>query len=683
MRRLPCSLAIPILILSAMATGGRLRAQDPALKDTFQQARDLWAKNGDREGATAKLEQVVAALAPKGKTLDADWRHRLCQAYNLLAVLDDRSPATRGRAQERLQALLDLNPGYELDRDISTTRLLNTYTQMRGARFGLVRFTFDPQGGTLLVDGAESPASGEMWLPLGTRQVAYLRPGFGRQDQTLTVGSKPGTATFHLDRISSTLRIFTSPSGTDVLLDGKPMGTTSGVLAPADKAAADKAGVAPDQLSAGFTLDGVAPGKHTLELKAPCHETKSVEVPARFGDAKQDFDLEAFVLKSSAGSLVLESPAPGGDLYLDGDRKGPLPQSLPICSGAHDLEVRFPSGAWSRHLDVKDGDKISLTARPLPRLAYVGLDPSADFSGRDRMVQALAKLGERLTSVAFVAPKTAELPEVAQARLKEMNGAELILSVKPAGEGIGAPVALEISTLDGLSEIIIVQPFDEDPLADLVGRLNAVPMVEEPGCGLTLLDVQGQPGPFVLSVDAEAKSAGVLPLKALTSVDGQPIKTVAEFRAKLAQAKGTLQVAQGGTPMALTVKAQPLEIPLNSDRYSYPAVLSALRLRALGAKGDEAGLVHLNLALALMHFRRYDQALEHLKSARLSRDRGVCQGTIAYDEGLCFRALGPQYQDQALKAFQSAAQYPAATLLGPDGPLVAPLAKQALDDLHP
>lgn len=677
MRRSLAPFLLPALLAPAV-----LCAQDPALKDTFQQARDLWAKNGDRVGATAKMEQVVAALAPQVKSLDAEWRHRLCQAYNLLAVLDDRSPATRPHAQDRLQALLDTDPGYELDRDLSTTRLLNAYSQLRAQRFGLVRFTLEPQGGTLKVDGQVMAATGEAWLALGTRQVSYERPGYGLQGQGVPVGARPSAATFHLDRTSTALRIFTSPSGADVLLDGKPVGTTSGTLAPLDKAVADKAGVPPGDISAGFVFDGVGPGQHTLELRAPCHAPKTIEIPARFGDAKQDFDLEPFVLKSSAGALKVDSPAPGAELYLDGDRKGALPQSLPICSGSHDLEVRFPSGAWSKHLEVKDGDQLAFTARPMPRLAFLGLDPATDFSGRDRMSQALAKLGGRLNNLAYLPPKPTELPEVAQGRLKDLNGAELFLAVKPAGDGAGAPVSLEVSTLDGASETVLVRPFEDDPLAGLVARLNALPALEEPGCGLTLLDVAGQPGPFVLSVDAAAKAAGVQPLRALTAVDGQSVKTVAEFRARLAQAKGSLQVAQGGASMTLAVKPQLLEIPINSDRYSYPAVLAALRLRALGAKGDEAGLIHLNLALALMHFRRYDQALEQLKAAQLSRDHGVCQGTLAYDEGLCYRALGPQYQDEARKAFQSAAQYPAATLLGPDGPLVAPLAQQALDDLQ-
>ena len=681
MRR-SASLLFSSALLASLLAPAALRAQDPALKDTFQQGRDLWAKNGDRDGATAKLEQVVAALAPKVKTLDADWRRELCQAYNLLAVLDDRSPATRAHAQDRLQALLDADPGYELDRDLTTTRLLNTYNQMRASRFGLVRFTFEPGGGTLAVDGQDSPSAAELWLPLGTRQVSYRRPGYGRQDQTILSGTKPASAAFHLDRATSTLRVYTSPSGADLMLDGKAVGTTSGTLAAIDKPVADKAGVAPDQISAGFVIDSVAPGPHTLEVRAPCHEPKKVDVAARFGDAKQDFDLEAFVLKTSAGTLVVDSPAPGGELFLDGDRKGNLPQSIPICSGPHDLEVRFPSGAWSRHLDVKNGDKLVFAAKPLPRLAFLGLDPALGISGRDRLAAALAKLGSRLTAVAYLPPKDGELPEVAAARLKEMNGAELLLSVKAAGEGAGAPVALEVSTLDGASESLLARPLEDDPLAALVERLNALPPLEEPGCGLTLIDVEGQPGPFVLAADSAAKAAGVQPLKALSAVDGQPMKSVADFRARLALAQGSLQVAQGAAPMSLTVKLQPMEIPLNSERFCYPALLATLRLRFLGAKGDDAGLTRLNLGLALMHFRRYDQALEQLKAARLSGDHGVCQGTVAYDEGLGFRALGPSYQDEARKAFQAAVQYPAATLLGPDGPLVAPLAQQALDDLQ-
>ena len=82
-----------------------------------------------------------------------------------------------------------------------------------------------------------------------------------------------------------------------------------------------------------------------------------------------------------------------------------------------------------------------------------------------------------------------------------------------------------------------------------------------------------------------------------------------------------------------------------------------------------------------MHFRAFDRAIELLRDARLSTIAGVSQGTIDYHTGICFLRLGPAYQAEAAQAFRQALKYPQATLLGPDGPLVAPLARQALDDL--
>jgi hypothetical protein len=44
--------------------------------------------------------------------------------------------------------------------------------------------------------------------------------------------------------------------------------------------------------------------------------------------------------------------------------------------------------------------------------------------------------------------------------------------------------------------------------------------------------------------------------------------------------------------------------------------------------------------------------------------------------------MGTAYQSEAAQAFRQALKYPQSTLLGPDGPLVAPLARQALEDLR-
>jgi len=129
------------------------------------------------------------------------------------------------------------------------------------------------------------------------------------------------------------------------------------------------------------------------------------------------------------------------------------------------------------------------------------------------------------------------------------------------------------------------------------------------------------------------------------------------------------------------VLREPLEIPLGASNFCYPALLAHLRLQYAGTKGDEANLIKLNMALVLMQFRKYDKAIELLRDMRLSTNRGISQGTIDFHTGLCFLHLGTTYQSEAVQAFRQALKYPQATLLGPNGPLVAPLAKQALEDL--
>jgi len=111
--------------------------------------------------------------------------------------------------------------------------------------------------------------------------------------------------------------------------------------------------------------------------------------------------------------------------------------------------------------------------------------------------------------------------------------------------------------------------------------------------------------------------------------------------------------------------------------------LSDLRLRYLGATGDQAALFRLQQGLALIHFKEYDKALEILRDARMTTVQGVSQGTLDYYTGVCLLHMGNVYLSETLQSFNQALKYPQATLFGPDGPLLAPLARQSLEDLKP
>jgi hypothetical protein len=659
-----------------------LWGQDAALKDTFLQAKALWATQGDREGATTRFDTVVAALAPKGAGLEPEWVQVLCESYNWLAVLDDRSAQNKARAQVRLQALIDLNPDFDLDRALTSQRLAAVFDRMKGEKYALVKLSYAPEGGRLLVDGRPGAPLSRKYLPFGTHKLAYARPGHTTAEISLDLGPRDvKSADFKLTRTASTITLYVQPSDVEVLLDGQSLGFAIGKAGSDAAPLALPLGLRPEDLSAAFVIPELAPGKHRLELRAPCFRAKVLDLGENLATPAADHTLEPIRMAPSKGALSVSSVWPGGELFLSGQSRGPLPVvDLPVCSGSYDLLVRFPAGGFSQRVTVEDGKSVRLEARPKPRLAFLGLE-GGEFTGRARFLAQLESLGDRLQQLAFLPARPDEPPAEALTRLKTSREAELLLMARPVPDKVIHRVELVLATLDGEEEHLLVKPLEQDPLDSLAARLNAVPRFQQPGLGLSVLDVPGEPGPWVLAASESALKAGVLPGEPLLAVQGKPMPTAQGLRQVVETAKETVSVSQGGATVALPVQMEALEVPLGSPALSYPAVLAHLRLRYAGAKGDDANLIKLNLALVLMQFRRYDKAIELLRDARLSTTRGVSQGTIDYHTGLCFLHLGTSYQSEAGQAFRQALKYPQSTLLGPDGPLVAPLARQALEDL--
>jgi hypothetical protein len=342
--------------------------------------------------------------------------------------------------------------------------------------------------------------------------------------------------------------------------------------------------------------------------------------------------------------------------------------------------VRFPGGGFSQRVTIEEGKATALEAQPKPRLAFLGLE-EGEFTGRARFQQQLETLGERLQTLAFLVPRPVEPPKEALARLRASREVELFLIARPIPDKVIHRVELVLSTLDGEEERLVVKPLEQDSLGMLAARLNTTAPVQRPGLGVSFLDLASEPGPWVLSAAEPATSAGLQIGKAVRSLQGQPIASLQDLQSKIELAKGSITLGQEGTDTTLPLQMEALEIPLGTSSLCYPALLAQLRLQYAGAKGDEANLIKLNLALVLMQFRKYDKAIELLRETRLSSVRGVSQGTVDYHTGLCFLYLGSSYQSEAVQAFRQALKYPQSTLLGPDGPLVAPLARQALEDL--
>jgi len=673
--RLRSLLSIPLLYIA-------LWGQDAALKDTFLQAKALWATQGDRDGATNRFDTLVAVLAPQGLGLEPAWLQILCESYNWLAVLDDRSPQSRPRSQARLQSLLDLNPDFELDRVLTSQRLATLFETMRSRKYSLLKMSFLPEDGRLLLDAKTSGLLPRKYLPFGTHKLSYSRAGHAPVELTVELGpSETKSADFKLVRTASTLTFQVQPSDVEVLLDGRSLGFAIGKTGPDAASQALPAGVRGEDLSAPFVIADLAPGKHSLELRAPCFRTKIIELGEDLGTPAADHTLEPIRMAPSKGTLSVNSPWPGGELFLSGNSQGQLPaRNIPVCSGSYDLMVRFPSGGFSLPIKVEEGKAISLEARPKPRLAFLGLE-AGDFTGRARFLAMLESLGDRLEQLAFVPARPNEPSNEALARLKASREAELVLFARPIADKLIHRVELVLATLDGEEERRVVKPLEQDPLASLTQSLNTVPRSSQADLGISLLDVPGEPGPWVLAATEAALKAGILIGKPILQVQGNPLASVQDFRRLLQTAKGPITLTQEGATTSLPIQNEALEIPLGSPGLCYPALLAHLRIQYAGTKGDEANLIKLNQALVLMQFRKYDKAIELLRDARLTTVRGVSQGTIDYHTGRCFLLLGTPFHSEAGQAFRQALKYPLSTLLDPEGPLVAPLARQSLEEL--
>jgi len=660
----------------------RAAGQDATLRDVFTAAKTQWAMQGDREGATARFEAVLATLEPKAGSLDDDWRQVLCETYNWLAVLEDRVPSRRPQAAKRLEAILEVDPGFELDRSLTNNRLNTTYENARNVRFARLSLVLAPGDGELYVDGRTRRRRSSLFLPPGSHTLRYVRPGFTPQEQKLDLAARSTRALeISLVRSSSTVRLNTHPVGAEVLLDGKPVGITRG-QAPASMASyAEKLGLRPEQLSGDLILEGLTPGRHRIEVKSPCHKSRTLELDPSFATPFADHTLEPVKLASARGTLSLDSPAPGGVATLAGQLLGPLPvKESPVCPGLHELRVDFSGGRYSTRIDIMEGKSLSLTVQPRPRLAFLGFEGTVP--DRVRLQGMIDQLGTRLSQVEYLPSLPGESAKAALERIRKEKSAELVLLARSTP---GQPqLELHLANLEGNSESTLIKPLEQDPLEALVERLNRVPSLRTPWAGLVLLDLPEQPGPWPLHIEPEAGRAGLQPQVAITHLNGQPVDTVAAFRRALASAQGDrVTLTQAGREVQVPFSVRATELPTQSPQLCYPLIMATLRLRELGSRGDEVGFNRLNMALAHMHFRQFAKALELLRDARVGAVGGVSQGTIDYYRGLCLAGLGPGYNPEARQALSQAARSPAATLFGPEGPSVPQAATQAIESLTP
>ena len=108
--------------------------------------------------------------------------------------------------------------------------------------------------------------------------------------------------------------------------------------------------------------EGLKAGTYHVEVKAEGFAAKSLDVQLAAGKlTTQRVELDAL-----SGRLLLRSSLAGGQLYVDGARRGTTPSvELELAVGTHELEVRFPGrGAWKSKVMIPKAGQVEVQAEP-------------------------------------------------------------------------------------------------------------------------------------------------------------------------------------------------------------------------------------------------------------------------------------------------------------------------------
>lgn len=705
-----------------------LTAALKAMRAAFNRARER-IENLDFAAAIRELSTVIEPRkAAKASDLSAEELTLLSAAYDI-----------RGRAQFSLGnvkdaeadfgSLLRLNPGYAIDRQTLSPKVVDLFDRVRAKIAGILVVQLDPPKARLLVDGdpVEPVEGGRVPVLSGNHMLRAEADGHDPFEEMIAVVA--GTETRKAIRLRPnrrTLQFVTVPAGVAVSIDGTPAGASAGPPTPEAEALAQQGGFDPKNASAPLLIPMVAAGDHKVTFEKDCYQSRTLTIKVTL-DVEQNAPLKftPVVLHDARSELRIASTPSGADVFVDGEKKGATPLTLSgQCGGERDVSVIKPDiGSWSERVRLAAGEVNTLDVKLRPTLAYAGtfrLDEWGRAVWSDEDKPLLDDIARGLKSLNVV-----RSPEI----LKALRDSVIKWMITEPGEvragTILPPALLEEAASKAKADLVLAGlTLNGDPdrswtlalysvlhpapdvarlrtdqpegARDFIRRLDSAPAARGPWWGMgmvdTLLDGQAElDGPLVVRVlpGGPAAKAGLRPGDRIKAVGNRRTpgvrdasQAIAAEMARPGGLKPTLVLAvedlSGPRTVRVTPDEGPVVIPLSDPALLYNRALAEFRLRSRAATDEiERGAALLNLGVAFMHFRAYDRAeSEGFAPAGLPAVTGVSQGTVLYYRGLC--ALRRGNPAAARSAFEQAQAQAGSTLDTGDGPSAAAAASRML-----
>ncbi len=637
---------------------------------------------------TIRLSTPVEGLSPaERRLLITCYEHRARALFNLGNSVE---------AGHDLRSLLSLEPGFQLDPDQVSPKIIQLFNSVRNDLIGSLTVIAIPPLSTLVIDGTEQGLTdGEpVFLFAGSHRVEVRRPGYDPFLQLVDIpaGQQLEVGPVALLRTMATCKFITVPAGVSVYIDGALAGVTGDRPSAEARQAAREAGANPLDISEFLLVPDIAPGTHQVEFRKPCRVAITKEL--NFG---QPIDYVDAVrrLAPSEGTIAIRAIPPGCTIFLDGEQVGTGDLLLErICSGEHRIDAAFRGGRFSTMVQVDNGDRVEVTTVLRPTLAYAGVFPRLGFGGGVSDDVAVVRQGlSGVNSLNMKFPGDAEVDKLFQrfglnpaqtppadlpiellaslGRTLECN--LLLLSVR---EGSQRELRL-YSTLHPVPErVLVTEGGLHSALPGLASLLDTTPTLSRPWTGLLVADVPLATGYPVIGVTpgSPAAEAGIHLGDVISSVEGSRLTGAAMVRqaADTAGEGGSLglQLNRDGRLSQVTVQVgrTPVLLPISSDRFLYNRMLESLssRLNTADSGGNQAAVIRLNIAICLLRFGQPERAAGFLEAATTTRPAGISQGTISYYQARCAADIGRV--DRAERLYAEVINHPESTLVDHEGP---------------
>jgi PEGA domain-containing protein/PDZ domain-containing protein len=725
------AVAAPALSVVALAQEEEdLTADLKAMRAAFNRARER-IDNLDFTGAARELSSIIEPRKEKtARDLSAEELGLLCSAYDMRARALFNLGKTSG-SEADFSALLRLSPSYAIDRQTLSPKVVDLFDRVRAKIAGILILQISPPRARVRVDGdpIEPQEGGRVALLAGTRTLRVEADGYDAYEEKLAVVA--GAETRQEVRLRANRRVLqfvTVPAGVKVAIDGQPAGQTAGPPTPESQELARQAGADPQNASAPLVLPMVAAGDHKVSFDKDCYTSRTLSVKVTL-DPEQNAPMRftPVILQEAKTELRLTSTPSGAEVFVDGEKKGTTPFTMPgLCGGERDVQVvKQDVGSWSERIRLTPGEVNTLDVRLRPTLIYLGtfrLDEWGRAAWSDEDKALLDELNKGLKTLNIVrtpeilqglrdsviqwmisAPSDVRagtiLPPALLDEVASKARADLVLAGTTLGADTEKAWTLALYSVLHPAPDVVALRFDRpDGVRDFVRRLDTAPSLSGPWWGMGLADTQldspgaGEPdGPLVVRVlpGGPAAKGGLRVGDRVKQIGSRRTATVRDVQqavaAEMARPGGirptlVLSVDAGGSTRTVRIAPDegPVVVPLSDPALLYNRALAECRLEARAAADEaERGNALLNLGVIYMHFRAFDKAdAEGFARASLPAVVGVSHGTILYYRGLnALRRGNPQ---AARDAFQQAIAQTGSTLDSGDGPSAAAAAARML-----